>query len=211
MAKFNFGNGAKRSYRKRSDAADGDGSGVAGANAGNPIDPDGAIGEGFNAGNDGNGGSDSGNDGSAGSVQPKRRGRPPGSRNKSSGSGGTGKTKVSSSVTGIEKTLVSLHLIAATLSGVPEIALEDAEASAIAEGIANVNEHYSIPGIDEGPASIVMLVGTLLAVYGKRWLILRNKKAKPAKRSAETAPDESNVSQFPLASSPGGMFGLGAA
>jgi hypothetical protein len=102
-------------------------------------------------------------------------------------------------------------MIAATITATPELALEDAEAKAIAEAVNSVSEHYSIPGIDEGPASIVMLAGTLLAVYGKRYMLIRAKKNKPAKTDSKNPREESNVSQFPMASTPGSMFGIGAA
>lgn len=209
MAKFNFGKGNKRNSGSAGDANSDDASGNSVGNSGQAFNPENAI-----SGNvDGN---DAGDPTANGGNEPqpaKRRGRPPGSKNKSSGSGSNGnaKGKISSPVnTGIEKTLVSLHMIAATLSGIPELALEDQEAAAIAEGIANVNEHYNIPGIDEGPAAIVMLAGTLLAIYGKRWLILRNQKT-PSKNSSNKKEEDSNVSQFPMGSAPGSMFGLGAA
>lgn len=205
MAKFNFGKSAKRNASAASNN-DGASFGSAGNDPGNPVDPDSVASVAS--------GSDNGEPGGSveGQPAPKRRGRPPGSRNKSSGSNSSAaKAKVSPTVTGIEKTLLSLHMIAATITQTPELALEDAEAVAIAEAVANVSEHYSIPGIDEGPASIVMLAGTLLAIYGKRYLILRAKKTQPQKRSNEKKQDENNVSQFPMASAPGSMFGIGAA
>lgn len=204
MAKFNFGKSAKRNAGAASNN-DGAGSGNEGSDPFNPVDPDSLA-----TGSDGNG-----NDGTGGSGEeqsaPKRRGRPPGTRNKTGNGGASGKAKVSVTVTGIEKTLLSLHMIAATITATPELTLEDAEAKAIAEAINNVSDHYAIPGIDEGPASIVMLVGTLLAIYGKRYMLLRAKKNKPAKSSSENSREENNVSQFPMASSPGSMFGIGAA
>lgn len=137
------------------------------------IDPDAAIGHAADSA-----GTDSAGTDSAGK---RRRGRP----------SGKAKTNSQASVSGIESTLLSIHQMGAAFFAVPELALENGEAKALAEAIAEVNRHYHIPGLRPDHAAVVSLAVVVFVTYGKRVpVILARQRGTPLPQRQEQAQQQ---------------------
>lgn len=114
--------------------------------------------------------------GDAGTGGGKRGGWPKGKPRGSRGSAAP------IAVAGIEKTLFSIHQMAAVALSQPKLALDENEAKALAQAIGEVSKHYAIPGISEKHAALGVLFGVLLSIYGPRVVMLASGgkgKAKP--------------------------------
>jgi hypothetical protein len=68
----------------------------------------------------------------------------------------------------------------------PALALEKSEAKAIAEALAEVSKHYSIPGLDPKHAAIMSLALVIAVTYGKRVPFILGGKAMPPTPASET-------------------------
>jgi hypothetical protein len=111
----------------------------------------------------------------SGTGSPRKRGRPPGSRNKSRAGGEQRKpatagapapTRAPLDLNGLEKILYSLHAMAAAKIA-PELQLSESEAAAMAAAIGAVAEHYDLT-IDPKTQAWVQLGFIVFAVYGPR-------------------------------------------
>ena len=90
--------------------------------------------------------------------------------------------------------MLSLHGMAAAYFSIPELQLEKDEAKSIAEALAEVNRHYSIPGINPAHASIASLAFILALTYGKRVpYIMRGKQQRAAIRRPADPPGAANT------------------
>lgn len=168
------------------DASDG------GSDASLAIDPEAAIA----SGSDGTG---------SGEAEPvkRRRGRPPGSKNKSGGNGQSSNSRVLTG--GIEQTLLSVHMMAAAYFRAPHWQLEEQEAKNLAKAIDAVQAHYDIPGLNEEHACLLALAISIGTVYGPRVIIsMRGKdKAKAGQAASEQRAREGQPqSAAPSATSP---------
>lgn len=118
-----------------------------------------------------------GNDSAAGSGgSGKRRGRKPGSRNKSGGSGKPA-TKTTDSIATM---LYSVHMMGSMLLKTPEMMLSEVESSQLAKAIKDVSELYDVPFMDEKTLAWFNLAMVAGKVYGPRVIAaVNNNKKKP--------------------------------
>jgi hypothetical protein len=81
----------------------------------------------------------------------------------------------------------------AAFFAVPELALDPAEAHAIAGAISEVNKYYKIPGIRPDHAAIASLIIVLSVTYGKRVpVILAKRKGVKSPSQVMQQPQEVN-------------------
>ncbi len=115
-----------------------------------------------------------GNSGDSGdSGEPrKRRGRKPGSRNKS------GAKKAQETV---EPFLLMAHQWAAVFLKTPEIALGPEEAKQLSDAYSNFCEYHEIPILSPKRMSEVNMIAALLLVYGPRIIAVRNRIKEEAR------------------------------
>ena len=66
-------------------------------------------------------------------------------------------------------------MAAAALSA-PELALTDSEARTLAIAVAQVNAHYSLPGVSPGQAALLGLGYALVTVYGSKARAISKRK-----------------------------------
>jgi hypothetical protein len=92
---------------------------------------------------------------SGSSIPGKRRGRKPGSKNR------TTAEKTSSDLSSLEDLLISLHLIGAAIIGSPLVALAEDEAIKLSKAMRKVAAHY-----DVAMNSKMLAWGNLIAVSG---------------------------------------------
>lgn len=110
-----------------------------------------------------------------GEQQTKRRGRKPGSKNKSSKE----QKQEAGDIAGL---LISLHLMLEALTGVPEFEIEEKEAQKIADAIARVNAYYGKSMIPEKYLCWINLGFATGSVYGPRWLAYNLRKKNEKKK-----------------------------
>jgi hypothetical protein len=133
------------------------------------------------AGFDIDGGTDSGTDNDS---RPRKRGRPPGSRNK----GTAGPVPINEAKTvqadlgDLESLLLSVHLMGAQILKVPELELDPAECRKLSHAIKGVLKHYPLY-IDPKKMAIAQLVFVAGGIYGSRAIAIArsHKKEPPAK------------------------------
>ena len=111
-------------------------------------------------------------DGTA-SDAPKRRGRPPGSKNNAP------KAASNQDIGAIEATLLSIHIV--LVARIPEMAIEPAEAKMMAEAIARVSRHYpKVAAVMTGKiADHIALFTAVSAVYGTRLVAINERVKNP--------------------------------
>lgn len=116
---------------------------------------------------------------SADEGEPKRRGRPPGSRTRTS----SGKEKIPSSLEGIEGILLSLHTMGATFAKVPELVITDEEAKKLSAAIDRVAALYDF-GATEKTLAWVNLAMCVGGIYGTRLFVysMRTKAEEEMKK-----------------------------
>jgi hypothetical protein len=176
---------------------------VDGANGSSSIFKDGIGGS-----KDGTGGSQ-GNDPAAtagadpdATPKPRRRGRPPGSRNRAS----TGEEKDGLALGSKEliEQLKGYHAMLAMMLPEPlqpVILLSDDEAMRLGKALANVQKHYQLT-INGPKAALIYLVGTCASIYIPKLLFIRMVAAQ-ARTQARTppsqapTPDDTNASRAP--------------
>lgn len=135
------------------------------------IDP-GKVGSTF-GGNDNNG-----------DTQPRRRGRPRGSKN-----AGSAKKTQNIDINGVAAAIYSLHLMAATFTKSPRLAVTEEEAKALSEASQKVARHYDY-AISEKSMDWMNLWGTLGMVYGSRIFAASRERAE--KRAEQQATRAAN-------------------
>lgn len=116
-----------------------------------------------------------------GSDTRKRRGRKPGSKNRS------GKAKAEASV---EPFLMMAHTWASVLLKTPEIALEASEAKQLSDAYSVFCEHHDVPVLSPKRLSEINLIAAMFMVYGPRFVAVRNriKQDKAAKSAKNVTP-----------------------
>lgn len=98
-------------------------------------------------------------------------------------------------ITGIEKLLYSTHSMLSAFV-VPEMAIDQQEASLLANGIAQVQRHYTTSEFSEKTFDWLNLVGVCGMVYGTRFMAVRARlqtearvaKASPVNNPPKEAP-----------------------
>lgn len=107
-----------------------------------------------------------------------RRGRKPGSKNKSNRPA----PALQANIEGLETILLSLHGMGAAFFKTEELELDPKEAKSLAEGMAKVARHYGSGGMSEKTVDWLNLFLVLGTVYGTRVkaINIRKKIAKPA-------------------------------
>lgn len=88
-------------------------------------------------------------------------------RGRKAGAGSAAKSTAPISVSGIEAVLVSMHGIMAAAIKVPELALAETEAAALAAAVAEVSRHYPMT-IDPKTLAWFNLAGCAATIYGPR-------------------------------------------
>lgn len=137
--------------------------------------------------------SDTGKRNKDGSV-PKKRGRKPGQ----SYAGAQKKASDRIDVSGIEKILLSAHMMAAAAFAVPELALDKTESEELSKAIANVAQYYDTTVAPETLAWI-NLGAVAVSIYGTRAFVLLSKRGekKPIKpepiKTVNAAPPPKGV------------------
>ena len=103
----------------------------------------------------------------SGDDQPrKRRGRKPGSRNKSTGTGGRRTT--SQATDSLTKILYSVHMMLGAALSAPELMMTEEESRDIADAATRVTELYEMPLLDEKTLAWANLGIVMGRVYGTR-------------------------------------------
>lgn len=132
------------------------------------------------AGGSGDGGSGGPADPRPSDDKPRKRGRP-------AGSGARKAAKNPVNVSGIEKLLLSTHGLLAHVAKTPELALDEAEASALAVAIADVSQHYDVLSrVSAEGVAWVNLMQAIGMVYGPRVIAYKMRKTAE-KREPEPA------------------------
>lgn len=121
----------------------------------------------------------------AGISAPRKRGRPPGSKNRKPGEPGAlpetplGAAPPASAPRGrprkvaqIDSTLLArqiqgLHLVAARATGLPELELQETESMLLAEAIASVSREYGL-ALDGKTGAVLQLLGACAIIYMPR-------------------------------------------
>lgn len=108
---------------------------------------------------------------------PRKRGRPPGSKNKANLSApkpaaATAPKQVALSVDGVSAILFSIHGMLAGITRVPELALDDKESKQLAAAIAEVGKHYDLTA-DPKMVAWANLTMTCAALYGSRFVAIK--------------------------------------
>lgn len=118
-------------------------------------------------------GNDGGNGGSGnGGDEPKRRGRKPGSKNK------TRQAPPQIDLAGVEKLLLSAHSMLAAITKIREFELDESEARSIATAIARVTRHYPIlDKISDSTVDHANLFSVLAGTYGTRIFAYKTRAA----------------------------------
>ena len=125
------------------------------------------------------------------SEAPKRRrGRPPKNPTLNAenpgGTSGTAssgpkkrQTKMSGEQIGnLAKQIQGIHLIAATLTNLPEVALHDSEAELLANSVANMAAQYDLR-LDGKTGAAIQLLATAAMIYTPRYFAIRNRMNRP--------------------------------
>lgn len=125
---------------------------------------------------------------------PRRRGRPPGSKNKPAEGSASERKATSNAVdtTGLETILFSMHQFAAGFVA-PELEIDKSEASTLAKAIAAVNEHYG-QKINPKMVAVMALFGAAGSIYGPRVgaIVIRKQmeKSRPRPTVQSEAPQK---------------------
>ncbi len=123
---------------------------------------------------------------------PRRRGRPPGSKNS-----GTGKEEARSiRASFIEKTLYSIHLALSSIAKAPEFELEADDAAKLGEAIANVMKYYKVTMTPKQEAWGI-LIEAAAEVYPPMIVSLYVRRMAEAKKAKAGQPPQQPRPQAP--------------
>ena len=116
----------------------------------------------------------------------KKRGRKPGSGSSGASAGSPKRSANSVSVNGVNKILLSLHMMGEAALKMPELAIDKQEAELLGSAIQAVQDHYNFD-VSEEVTLWVNLVTAAVAVYGPRAvaIIARKKKESSGKEEKE--------------------------
>lgn len=117
-----------------------------------------------------------------------KRGRKPGGGGNGTRASGSAKSaaKDNQSVKGLEKLLVSLHMMAAAATKTPELAIDNSEAAMMASAISAVQSHYDFDVSAEVTIWVNLITATA-AVYGPRAVTIYNRKKKEREKKRPLA------------------------
>lgn len=126
---------------------------------------------------------------------PKRRGRPPGSKNKEAAEGGDvkpnavpdgaavskrgrpAKKKTQAINAGdLAKQIQGLHALGAMVTGIQELQLGEQEAEMLAKAVVAVSEQYNL-AIDGKTGALIQLAAACTVIYLPRLVVLKKRKA----------------------------------
>lgn len=119
----------------------------------------------------------------------KRRGRPPGSGKGKTPGSSSPKSKTVPTLIGIEKILLSMHMMGAAMIGVPELQLSEDESKQLADSIERVAALYDM-GMSEKAIAWSQLLMVAGATYGPRIFAyqLRTKAESAAEKKSKVQP-----------------------
>lgn len=80
--------------------------------------------------------------------------------------------------------LMSLHMMGAAFSGIPELKLDKEEAQQMASAIDHVNEVFGIPKMSEKASALIDLGAALATVYGTRIVAIAARKSEETKKKS---------------------------
>lgn len=107
-------------------------------------------------------------EGDAAPAVPRGPGRPSGS------------SKRDRNLQGMEQMLLAMHMMVATATGFPEMAIDAQESHILADALANLADHYKI-SIAGKPGAVLGLIYAAGTVYGPRAVAVFMKLRKEAK------------------------------
>ena len=117
------------------------------------------------------GGTDTRTDNSG--SQPRRRGRPPGSRNRTAA-----ETKASSNlIADFESLLLSVHFMGAKILSIPEMEIDEEESKKLSDAIKNVAKHYAV-NIDPKKLAWAQLFAVAGGTYIPRFIAASKREPK---------------------------------
>lgn len=123
--------------------------------------------------------------GDTGIGQPKRRGRPKGSKNRAQAAGLKAVAQVPVDRDAISAILLSIHAMVAGMAKIPELALDKSEANSVADAAAKVASLYDLTA-DIKVIAWSNLAMSLGMVYGTRIVAIRErKKSERIKRQSK--------------------------
>lgn len=114
--------------------------------------------------------------------KPKRRGRPPGSRNRPR------EEKTPENLGDLKALLLSVHFMGAKMLSAPELELSEEEAAKLSGAITNVAKYYSMT-IDPKKMAIIQLAFCMGGIYGPRIKAMTS-KSKNSTQIPPTKPPE---------------------
>lgn len=128
---------------------------------------------------------------------PKRRGRPPGSRNR----GVETETQSDLVLANIEDLLLSVHFMGAKLMSVPELELSTDEAKKLTRAVKEVAKHYNV-SMDPKKVAIFQLLCVAGGIYGPRAIMVYQRASKEKPQASVTPinrepPRAASVSDTP--------------
>lgn len=126
---------------------------------------------------------------------PRRRGRKPGTRNKS-------KTETLD-LGGVSATLVGIHALLAGMTATPELAIDSEEATQLAAAMDRLAKEYGVAVASRTMAwvNLMMVIG---AIYGTRTFAIVNRQRSEKADKAKPVNDDPTVVNFPAGFAGGG-------
>lgn len=121
------------------------------------------------------------NSGSPNGTTSRRRGRPPGSRNRAPGESSEPRTpqKVQSDLGDVVSDLLySVHLMGANLMDLPELKLEKSEASELAAALKEVQKHYPTVAVDPKKMALLNFTAVASGIYITRGIAIWKRPTK---------------------------------
>lgn len=152
---------------------------IAGLDTVSPFDIDGGT-------DNGNGGTGSDSFGSGESR--KRRGRPPGSKNRSA------EEKTAIHLANLNELLLTTHFFAAQWFATPELALEESEAKKYSDALKEVAKYYNI-NIDPKKMALIQLAAVMGGIYGPRAIAIYKRHSDKPKPEVVQMPAPKNAQQ----------------
>lgn len=139
---------------------------------------------------------DGGTDANAnvGSNQPRRRGRPPGSRNRTAAA----EKETPNLIQDFESLLLSVHFMGAKILSIPEMEIDEEESKKLSKAIKNVAKHYAV-NIDPKKLAWAELVAAAGGIYVPRFIAASKRQPKqPGPQLVKEAPKSNAPGPQPI-------------